>query len=125
MRGLHARRTNFGRHDHSPLCRQAHRRTGRRPLRPVDRTLRGRADVGSALACLTCSDSHPMMQNPPAMPGMTIANIDIPAVAWHLGVRLHDFFRRWAFWLETEAGSSLTLAVNVRLDLRILFRARP
>jgi membrane protein len=46
-------------------------------------------------------------------------------VAWHLGVRLRDFSRRCAFWLETEAGSSLRLAVNVRLDLRIPFRARP
>ena len=46
-------------------------------------------------------------------------------VAWHLGVRLRDCSRRWAFWLETEAGPSLKLAVNVRLDLRIPFRARP
>src|SRR5262249_987227 len=38
-------------------------------------------------------------------------------------MRLRDFSRRWAFWLETEAGSSLKLAVNVRLDLRIPFRA--
>ena len=36
------------------------------------------------------------------------------AIAWHLGVRLRDFSRRWAFWLETEAGPSLKLAVNVR-----------
>ncbi len=43
----------------------------------------------------------------------------VPAVAWHLGVRLRDFSRRWAFWLETEAGPSLKLAINVRLDLRI------
>ena len=46
-------------------------------------------------------------------------------VAWHLGLRHRDFFRRWAFWLETEAGSSLRLVVNVRLDLRIPFQARP
>jgi hypothetical protein len=46
-------------------------------------------------------------------------------VAWHLGVRLRDFSRRWAFWFETEARPSLKLTVNVRLDLRIPFRARP
>jgi hypothetical protein len=46
-------------------------------------------------------------------------------VAWHLGVRLRDFSRRWAFWLETEAALSLKLAVNLRLELRIQFRARP
>ena len=53
---------------------------------------------------------------------LTIAGL---GVAWHLGVRLRDFSRRWAFWLETEAGPSLKLAVNVRLDLRIPIRARP
>jgi hypothetical protein len=46
------------------------------------------------------------------------------SVAWHLGVRLRDFSRRLAFWLETEAGPSLKLPVNLRLDLRIPIRAR-
>ena len=39
-----------------------------------------------------------------------------PVDAGHLGVRLRDFSRRWAFWLETEAGLNLKLAANVRLD---------
>src|ERR1700738_5187695 len=77
-----------------------------------------------------CMHGHPLrIATTTAMENCVITSITkaamIAAVAWHLGVRLRDFSRRWAFWLETEAGPSLKLAVNVRLDLRIPFRARP
>src|SRR5215831_13307929 len=55
--------------------------------------------------------------------GIVTRRLRAMGVAWHLGMRLRDFSRRWAFWLETEAGPSLKLAVNVRLDLRIPFRS--
>ena len=56
---------------------------------------------------------------------VAIGAMSIAVVAWHLGVRLRDFSRCWAFWHETEAGPSLKLPVNVRLDLRVPIRARP
>ncbi len=71
--------------------------------------------------------SRPKEMDRPAKDSKPVVTTDvaIASVVWHLGVRLRDFSRRWAFWLETEAGPSLKLAVNVRLDLRIPFRTRP
>src|SRR5215831_3010590 len=47
-----------------------------------------------------------------------------PAVAWHLGKRLRDFSRRWAFWLETEAGPCARLSSSREFGSVQLARAR-
>jgi hypothetical protein len=88
------------------------------------RKCRGRARNG-ALPKDLCAYAEvrpsPRIGRPPKFEPETWA----VTVTWHLGVRLREFSRRWAFWLETEAGRGLKLAVNMRLDLRFPFRARP
>ena len=56
------------------------------------------------------SENKALTQNLRQIPHRILAAMRVarsPIVAWHLGVKLRDFSRRWAFWLGTEAGPGL------------------